>query len=216
MTEYLAYFWGEAGCANRYVRAANPKRALILARRIFEDDPDSFEFEPPVDAKLLDEIVIYDSNGNRLEVWCDDECRLRYAAPRLLKAAERVLARWAQGDLAEAVRGLGAAVRLAKSNACAVPHGQPFPFSSRKEFAVPSHEVVSKSRNRRYAVTFTDWTAYRLEIEAESAEQAIELAQGKSTNELWELAECRDGGQENWDAVELPSGVAAITKSNAD
>lgn len=57
---------------------------------------------------------------------------------------------------------------------------------------------------RRYVVTFTDWTAYRLEIEAESADQAIERAQDKSTGDLWELAEARDGGQENWEAVELP------------
>lgn len=63
---------------------------------------------------------------------------------------------------------------------------------------------TTRTSRQRYVVTFTDWTAYRLEIVAESADQAIELAQEKSTGELWELAEARDGGQENWEAVELP------------
>jgi hypothetical protein len=57
---------------------------------------------------------------------------------------------------------------------------------------------------QRFVVTFTDWTAYRLEIEAESADQAIELAQAMSTGDLWE-AEARDGGQENWDAFPVPT-----------
>ena len=63
---------------------------------------------------------------------------------------------------------------------------------------------MSAATLRRFVVTFTDWTAFRLEIEAESSDQAIELAHEKSTGELWELAEARDGGQENWDALEVP------------
>jgi len=70
---------------------------------------------------------------------------------------------------------------------------------------------MSTSKIHRFVVTFTDWTAFRLEIEAESAEQAIALAQDKSTGDLWELAEARDGGQENWEAFELPK--AAIGKA---
>ena len=70
---------------------------------------------------------------------------------------------------------------------------------------------MSTRKIHRYVVTFTDWTAFRLEIEAESPEQAIELAQDKSTGDLWELSEARDGGQENWDAVELPE--VAIAKA---
>lgn len=61
---------------------------------------------------------------------------------------------------------------------------------------------MSTLSRRRFVVTFTDWTAYRLEIDADRAEQAIELAQAKSTGDLWE-AEARDGGQENWEAVPL-------------
>ena len=61
---------------------------------------------------------------------------------------------------------------------------------------------MSTSNLRRYVVRFNDWTAYRLEIEAESPDQAIELAQQLSTGELWE-AEAIDGGQEGWEAFPL-------------
>ncbi len=60
------------------------------------------------------------------------------------------------------------------------------------------------TRNR-YVVRFQDWTAYRLEIEAESAADAIELAQALSTGDLWE-AEAIDGGQEGWEAFPVPDG----------
>src|SRR5271154_5035642 len=35
--------------------------------------------------------------------------------------------------------------------------------------------------SHRFVVTFNDWTVYRLEVNAETAEQAIEIAQSKST-----------------------------------
>jgi hypothetical protein len=62
----------------------------------------------------------------------------------------------------------------------------------------------ASSNFQRFVVTFTDWTAYRLEIEAESADQAIELAQAMSTGDLWE-AEARAGGQEDWEAFPVPT-----------
>ena len=61
---------------------------------------------------------------------------------------------------------------------------------------------MSTPRLQRFVVRFQDWTAYRLEIEAETADQAIELAQQLSTGELWE-AEAIDGGQEAWEAFAL-------------
>lgn len=57
---------------------------------------------------------------------------------------------------------------------------------------------------QRFVVTFQDWTAFRLVIEADSAEDAIEQAQARSTGDLWELAEAVDGGQEHWDAFPEP------------
>jgi hypothetical protein len=43
----------------------------------------------------------------------DDDMRLRLAARDLLGAAEHVVARWEQGDLAKAVRELSAAIAKA-------------------------------------------------------------------------------------------------------
>jgi hypothetical protein len=57
---------------------------------------------------------------------------------------------------------------------------------------------------RRFIVTFTDWTAYRLEVEATSAEEAIDLAQEMSTGDLWEGEPC-GGGQDGWDAFPMPA-----------
>jgi hypothetical protein len=62
---------------------------------------------------------------------------------------------------------------------------------------------MSAPKTRRYVVRFQDWTAYRLEVEAESEEHAIELAQALSTGDLWE-AEAIDGGQEFWEAFPVP------------
>jgi len=66
---------------------------------------------------------------------------------------------------------------------------------------------MSTSQSRRYVVRFQDWTAYRLVVDAESPEDAIELAQALSTIDLWE-AEAIDGGQENWEAFPLAQAKA--------
>jgi hypothetical protein len=50
----------------------------------------------------------------QLAVWHDDDLRLRLAARDLLEAAELVVARWEQGDLADAVRQLDAVIATAK------------------------------------------------------------------------------------------------------
>lgn len=62
---------------------------------------------------------------------------------------------------------------------------------------------MSPAKLQRFVVRFQDWTAYRLEIEAESADHAIERAQQLSTTELWK-AEAIDGSQEGWEAFQLP------------
>jgi hypothetical protein len=70
-------------------------------------------------------VYIQDAEGNTIaEDVSLDDCFLRYggdkepalcdAAPELLAAAELVVERWSQGDLAEAVRMLDAAVTAAK------------------------------------------------------------------------------------------------------
>jgi hypothetical protein len=54
----------------------------------------------------VNEVLVYDADGNELAAWYDDDMRLRRAARDLLEAAELVVARWEHGDLAEAVREL--------------------------------------------------------------------------------------------------------------
>lgn len=58
---------------------------------------------------------------------------------------------------------------------------------------------MTAPKMRHFTVRFYDWTVYRLEVEATSTAHAIEVAQAKSTGELWE-ATAIDGGQENWEA----------------
>jgi FixJ family two-component response regulator len=65
----------------------------------------------------VNEIAIKDANDNELAVWLDDDLRLRLAARDLLEAAELVVARWEQGDLAAAVRQLDDAIAKAKGGA---------------------------------------------------------------------------------------------------
>ena len=65
----------------------------------------------------VNEIAIKDANDNELAVWLDDDLRLRLAARDLLEAAELVVARWEQGDLADAVRQLYDAIAKAKGGA---------------------------------------------------------------------------------------------------
>ena len=62
----------------------------------------------------MNEILVYGPEGNELAAWHDDDLRLRLAARDLLEAAELVVARWSEGDLADAVRQLDAAIANAK------------------------------------------------------------------------------------------------------
>lgn len=55
-----------------------------------------------------------------------------------------------------------------------------------------------------FVVRFQDWTPYRLTVMASSETQAIEIAQAKSTGDLWE-ADIIDGGQEHWEAFPAPA-----------
>jgi hypothetical protein len=82
---------------------------------VAEENPDSLDldFYELCDCPI-NEIEINDEHGNELAVWYDDDMRLRLAASDLLAAAELVVARWEQGDLAEAVRRLDAAIVKAK------------------------------------------------------------------------------------------------------
>lgn len=106
-------FWGM-----RKFYAKAPEEALELARRFAAENSDylTLNFFEPCDS-TLNEIEVCDEEYNSLAVWHDPDMRLRLAAADLLEAAERVVARCEQGDLAEAVRDLAAVIATAKEGA---------------------------------------------------------------------------------------------------
>jgi hypothetical protein len=116
MTTYTVNFASDAEFASRDFDAETPEQALALARKLYEDDPSELWFEP-YDGMDVNEILVYDADGNELAAWHDDDMRLRLAAQDLLDAAELVVARWSEGDLAEAVQALDAAIANAKGGA---------------------------------------------------------------------------------------------------
>jgi hypothetical protein len=117
MTTYTAYFHTDADYAARKFVADTPEQALEKARRFHDGDPSRLMFESYNDVMPVNEITIHDAGCNKLAVWFDDDMHLRLAARDLLDAAELVVARWERGDLAEAVRGLSAAIAKAKGGA---------------------------------------------------------------------------------------------------
>ena len=116
MKTFTVNFASDAEFSSRNFDANTPEQALALARKLYEDDPSELWFEP-YDGMDVNEILVYDEDGNELAAWYDDDMRLRLAARDLLGAAEQVVARWEQGDLAEAVRELSAAVAKATGGA---------------------------------------------------------------------------------------------------
>jgi hypothetical protein len=117
MTTYTAYFRTDAEFGTREIKAATPEQALKKARRLYDDDPLDLMFESYGPGMPVNEIAINDPNDNELAVWLDEDLRLRLAARDLLEAAELVVARWEQGDLAGAVRQLDDAIAKAKGGA---------------------------------------------------------------------------------------------------
>ncbi len=117
MTTYTAYFRTDADFATREIKAATPEQALKKARRFYDDDPLDLMFESYDGGMPVNEIAIKDADDDELAVWQDEDLRLRLAARDLLEAAELVVARWEQGDLAGAVRQLDDAIAKAKGGA---------------------------------------------------------------------------------------------------
>jgi hypothetical protein len=118
MTTYTAYFRTDAEFATCEINATTPEQALTLARQFYDNDPLHLTFES-YDCGIMpvNEIAIQDADHNEVTVWLDEDLRLRLAARDLLEAAELVVARWEQGDLADAVRQLDTAIAKAKGGA---------------------------------------------------------------------------------------------------
>jgi hypothetical protein len=118
MTTFNVYFRSDQQWGMREITADTPGQALELARSLADGragdlDLDSYEAcDCPIN-----EIEVCDDEHNSLATWFDDDMRLRLAARELLEAAEKVVARWEQGNLAEAVRELATAIAKAKEGA---------------------------------------------------------------------------------------------------
>jgi hypothetical protein len=115
MNTYTVHFGSDLQYGCRDLEAETPEQALAQARRLAEKDWHTLDLDyfEACDYRI-NEIEVRDSEDNPVAVWHDDHLRLCLAAPDLLAAAEKVVTRWEQGDLAEAVRALSAAVAEAK------------------------------------------------------------------------------------------------------
>jgi len=118
---YRAEFFTAADYAARDFEAATPAEALQLARRFYDEDLGELDFRSYDDNAGLDQIQIWDSKLGTLASWESDDYRLRRAARDLLaalraptEAAKAVIANWEEGDLAGAVRALGASISEAE------------------------------------------------------------------------------------------------------
>jgi hypothetical protein len=118
MKTYDVYFRSDLQWGMREFVADTPARALKLARKFATENSDSLvlDFYEGCDC-AINEIEVCDDEHNSLAVWLDEDLRLRLAARDLLDAAQLVVDRWSQGDLAEAVRELDAAIAKAKGGA---------------------------------------------------------------------------------------------------
>jgi hypothetical protein len=113
MPNYTVTFHTCAEHAMTAIEASTPAEALVLARTLAENPTDLF-FERYEDYHPIDDIAVLDENGNDAAGWVGPRLRLELAAPALLEAAKLVIARWEQGDLADAVRQLASAVEEAE------------------------------------------------------------------------------------------------------
>ena len=116
MTTYQVHFRTDAEFASQDFEADTPQQALGMAQKLYADDPSELWFEP-YEGMPVYEIAVCDPDGDEVAVWLDDDMRFRLASRDLLDAAKKVVARWEQGDLAEAVRDLDAVIGAAKGGA---------------------------------------------------------------------------------------------------
>ncbi len=114
MNTYTVYFRSDLQWGRRDLKAGTPEQTLAQARKLAGEDWEALDLDyfEPCDCPINDIEVLY--KNRTVAVWLDDHLRLRRAAPDLLAAAEKVVARWEQGDLAEAVRNLSAVIAEAK------------------------------------------------------------------------------------------------------
>jgi hypothetical protein len=118
MKTYNVYFRSDLQWGTREFDADTPEQALELARRFIAEtliglDLDFYE----ACGSPINEIEICDDEGVSLVIWLDEDLRLRLVARDLLSAAQKILDRWQNGDIGEAIHELAVAVDAANGSA---------------------------------------------------------------------------------------------------
>ena len=115
MNTYLVNFHNDRQWASRDFDAETPEQALDLALRFAMEnllELDLYDYDAC--NTPINEIEVSDGGGDPLVTWYDEDMSLRLAARDLLSAAEKVLDRWQNGDIGEAIHELAFAVEAAK------------------------------------------------------------------------------------------------------
>jgi hypothetical protein len=114
MNTFQVYLRSDIAWTRKDIKAATPDQAIELAQLLSKKDPTLLDEHYEVCDCPVNEIEVLDEHGDQLAEWQSDDLRLKLAAQNLLDAAELVVARWSQGNLADAVRQLDAAVAKAR------------------------------------------------------------------------------------------------------
>ena len=118
MKTYNVYFRSDLQWGTREFDADTPEQALELAQRFIAENLDGVNLDFYEDCgSPINEIEVLDDEDNSVAVWYDEGLRLRLAATDLLSAAEKILDRWQNGDIGEAIHELAAAIAKAKGGA---------------------------------------------------------------------------------------------------
>lgn len=117
-TFYMATFHTPAGIATELFHAPSPEEALQQAKKFLDEDKLSEDqLDPVAEGYCVREIIISSCDEGDLASWMTFEHRVERAGPKLLAAAEAVVASWEKGDLASAVRTLAAIAEETKGGA---------------------------------------------------------------------------------------------------
>ena len=95
MTSYTAYFYTDAEYAIEEIEASNPQEALEKAQALNEGD--ALIFDHYDEGHPVNQIEIFDEDGDDFLEWQSDDLRLRFAARELLEACRLLVAAYAKG-----------------------------------------------------------------------------------------------------------------------
>jgi hypothetical protein len=88
MPSYTAEFRTDIDFATHVFRARSPQDALKKARAFAEQQVDELSFEHYSGAHPINELAVHDAAGDEVELWQDEDLRLRLAAGDLFDALD--------------------------------------------------------------------------------------------------------------------------------